>query len=64
MDECLNQTNYNKNVPWAYGDLALKCDSYWLPDCSVIIMNLTVCDLDISSIYSDDDAFVHLDTIN
>lgn len=61
MDECLNQTNYNNNVPWAYTDLALKYDSYWLP---VIIMNLTVCDLDISSIYPDDDAFVYLDTIN
>lgn len=61
MDECLNQTNYNNNVPLAYTDLALKCDSYWLP---VIIMNLTVCDLDIRSIYPDDGAFVHLDTVN
>lgn len=57
MDECLNQTNYNNNVPWAYTDLALKCDSYWLP---VIIMNLTVCDLEITAFT---DAFVHLNTI-
>lgn len=57
LDECWNQTNYNNNVPWAYGDLALKCDSYWLP---VIIMNLKVCDLDIRSIYTDDGAFAHL----
>lgn len=60
MGECLNQTNYNNNVHWAYAELALECDSYWL---SVIVMNLTVYDLDIRSIYPDDSVVVHLDTI-
>lgn len=60
MGECLNQTNYNNNVPWGYADLALECDSYWL---SVIVINLTVYDLDIRSIYPDDSVVVHLDTI-
>lgn len=50
-----------KTYPEHYADLALKCDSFLL---QVIIMNLTVCELDIRSIYPDDGAFVHLDTIN